>query len=81
MQEGTVSSTEEVYTPVMENSLLDALTAKDRCDGCGAQAFAYAELPGGGEPLLFCIHHANQHRDALEAGGARVFVKELVGNS
>lgn len=31
-------------------------TANDRCDGCGAQAYALARHEDFGE-LLFCIHH------------------------
>jgi hypothetical protein len=41
-----------------------ALTAADRCDRCGAQAYLRVELPGGGE-LLFCAHHARKHGDRL----------------
>ncbi|MGI8613396.1 MAG: DUF7455 domain-containing protein [Nocardioidaceae bacterium] len=41
-----------------------ALTAADRCDRCGAQAYLRVELPGGGE-LLFCAHHAREHGDRL----------------
>jgi hypothetical protein len=41
-----------------------ALTAADRCDRCGAQAYVRAELPGGGE-LLFCAHHGRKHADEL----------------
>lgn len=41
-----------------------ALTAADRCDRCGAQAYVRVELPGGGE-LLFCAHHGRQHGDRL----------------
>jgi hypothetical protein len=40
------------------------LTAVDRCDRCGAQAYLRVELDGGGE-LLFCAHHARQHGDKL----------------
>lgn len=40
------------------------LTAADRCDRCGAQAYMRAELPGGGE-LLFCAHHGRKHADEL----------------
>ncbi|WP_146341709.1 MULTISPECIES: hypothetical protein [Nesterenkonia] len=32
------------------------LTALDRCDRCGAQAYVRAELASGGA-LLFCNHH------------------------
>ncbi len=40
------------------------LTAMDRCDRCGAQAYLRVELSGGGE-LLFCAHHAREHGDKL----------------
>ena len=40
------------------------LTAADRCDRCGAQAYLRVELAGGGE-LLFCAHHAREHGDKL----------------
>ena len=41
-----------------------ALTALDRCDRCGAQAYLRVELQSGGE-LLFCAHHAREHGDKL----------------
>jgi hypothetical protein len=41
-----------------------ALTASDRCDRCGAQAYLRVELASGGE-LLFCAHHAREHGDKL----------------
>ena len=40
------------------------LTAADRCDRCGAQAYLRVELARGGE-LLFCAHHAREHGDKL----------------
>ncbi|MGL5808754.1 MAG: DUF7455 domain-containing protein [Nocardioides sp.] len=40
------------------------LTAADRCDRCGAQAFLRAIMPGGIE-LLFCAHHAREHEEKL----------------
>ena len=40
------------------------LTALDRCDRCGAQAYLRVELAGGGD-LLFCAHHAREHGDKL----------------
>ena len=40
------------------------LTAVDRCDRCGAQAYVRVLLPGGRE-LLFCAHHNRQHASAL----------------
>ncbi len=42
----------------------DALTAADRCDRCGAQAYLRVTLVGGGV-LLFCAHHAKAHSDKL----------------
>ncbi|RLV49473.1 hypothetical protein D9V37_05895 [Nocardioides mangrovicus] len=40
------------------------LSAVDRCDRCGAQAYLRVMLPGGGE-LLFCAHHAREHGPKL----------------
>jgi len=42
-----------------------ALSAADRCDRCGAQAYLRVELQSGGE-LLFCAHHAREHGDRLK---------------
>ena len=41
------------------------LTAVDRCDRCGAQAYLRVILASGGE-LLFCAHHARAHEDKLQ---------------
>jgi len=41
------------------------LTAVDRCDRCGAQAYVRVLLPGRLE-LLFCAHHNRQYSSALE---------------
>ncbi len=48
-----------------------ALTASDRCDRCGAQAYLRVELQSGGE-LLFCAHHAREHGDKIRAIAANV---------
>lgn len=40
-----------------------ALTAIDRCDRCGAQAYLRVELAGG--ELLFCAHHAREHGEKI----------------
>lgn len=40
------------------------LSALDRCDRCGAQAYLRVRLPGGSE-LLFCAHHAREHGEKL----------------
>ena len=47
------------------------LSAADRCDRCGAQAYLRVELVSGGE-LLFCAHHAREHSDALREVAATV---------
>ena len=43
-----------------------SLTAEDRCDRCGAQAYIRVELNGGNE-LLFCAHHGREHADKLRS--------------
>lgn len=48
-----------------------ALTASDRCDRCGAQAYLRVELQSGGE-LLFCAHHAREHGDKIRELAAHV---------
>ncbi len=40
------------------------LTAADRCDRCGAQAYLRVVLASGGE-LLFCAHHARKFEPEL----------------
>jgi hypothetical protein len=47
------------------------LTALDRCDRCGAQAYVRVELSRGGE-LLFCAHHAREHLDKLQQVAASI---------
>lgn len=44
-------------TGTLENQA--TLTALDRCDRCGAQAYIRAELISGGS-LLFCNHHGKE---------------------
>ena len=40
------------------------LTAADRCDRCGAQAYVRVVLASG--DLLFCGHHAKAYEDKLK---------------
>ncbi|HEU4676193.1 MAG TPA: hypothetical protein VFS29_09410 [Motilibacteraceae bacterium] len=47
------------------------LTAQDRCDRCGAQAYVRVLLASGGE-LLFCAHHARQYEDGLRKVAADI---------
>lgn len=48
----------------VESNEVPQLTAADRCDECGAQAYIRVELSTG--ELLFCGHHGNEKREALE---------------
>ncbi|HXA58916.1 MAG TPA: hypothetical protein VNW94_07110 [Streptosporangiaceae bacterium] len=47
------------------------LTAQDRCDRCGAQAYVRAVLVGGSD-LLFCAHHGRKYSESLRANGADI---------
>ena len=49
----------------MTTALAPTLTAADRCDRCGAQAYIRARLTSGGE-LLFCAHHGREHLAKLK---------------
>ncbi len=50
-----------------ENSAVDeldhTLTALDRCDSCGAQAYIKVTVVSG--DLLFCAHHGAKFKDKL----------------
>jgi len=46
-------------------ALAPTLTAADRCDRCGAQAYVRVCLISGGE-LLFCAHHGREHLPKLQ---------------
>ncbi|HET7761324.1 MAG TPA: hypothetical protein VFL46_03120 [Phycicoccus sp.] len=54
----------------MNAALAPTLTAADRCDRCGAQAYVRVRMHAGGE-LLFCAHHGREHAPAL-AGQAEI---------
>jgi hypothetical protein len=41
------------------------LTAADRCDSCGAQAYIRATMASG--ELFFCAHHGAEFKDKLSA--------------
>ena len=47
------------------------LTAVDRCDRCGAQAYVRATMLSGSE-LLFCAHHWHQNESKLREVAASV---------
>jgi hypothetical protein len=48
----------------VDGFLAGTLTATDRCDRCGAQAYVRVLLPSRLE-LLFCAHHGRQYANAL----------------
>ncbi|MEA5118358.1 MAG: hypothetical protein VB036_12155 [Propionicimonas sp.] len=48
----------------MSAPVLEGLTAADRCDRCGAQAYVRVTLSSGGE-LLFCGHPGRAHSAKL----------------
>jgi hypothetical protein len=54
-----------VLTPTAE------LTALDRCDRCGAQAYLRVTLASGGE-LLFCAHHGKKYEESLRSIAADI---------
>ncbi|PJJ55331.1 DUF7455 domain-containing protein [Compostimonas suwonensis] len=39
------------------------LTAADRCDSCGAQAYIRVEV--GSSELFFCAHHGKKYQEKL----------------
>ena len=61
---------EEIMDQIDNNELtegtigLPALTAADRCDVCGAQAFIRVVLATG--DLVFCGHHGTENKAKLE---------------
>jgi hypothetical protein len=54
-------TTPDENTAVLEHRL----TAADRCDSCGAQAYIAAEV--NGSELLFCAHHGRKYEEKLRA--------------
>ena len=48
----------------MSTTAVEELTAADRCDRCGAQAYLRVTLPTG--ELLFCGHHGKAYADRLK---------------
>ena len=51
------------------NELDAALTAFDRCDSCGAQAYIRVTLASG--ELLFCAHHGAKFKEKLAPTAVR----------
>lgn len=59
-----MEKTESTNKVVAETTELPALTAADRCDICGAQAFIRVVLATG--DLVFCGHHGTANKDKLK---------------
>jgi len=57
--------------PLEDNGNDRPLTASDRCDRCGAQAYIRVILVSGGE-LLFCGHHGRAHEAKLREMAAGI---------
>jgi hypothetical protein len=55
----------------MTSMITSELTAADRCDRCGAQAFVRARLASGAQ-LLFCAHHGRHFEAGLRAVDADI---------
>lgn len=51
----------------MSSSVIEGatLSAADRCDRCGAQAYVRVTMASGYD-LLFCAHHGKEHADKLK---------------
>lgn len=49
---------------VVSEHELPRLTANDRCDQCGAQA--YIRVAIGDSELLFCAHHGRRNQEKLQ---------------
>lgn len=49
----------------------EPLTAIDRCDRCGAQAYVRVTMVAGGE-LLFCAHHGREYTPKLRELAAEI---------
>ncbi|MDP4014435.1 MAG: hypothetical protein U0990_05095 [Candidatus Nanopelagicales bacterium] len=47
------------------------LSAADRCDRCGAQAYVRVLLTSG-QDLIFCAHHFSEHSTVLSGIAAEV---------
>lgn len=56
--------TAEIDSNEVEVTQATSLTALDRCDVCGAQAYIRVELASG--DLIFCAHHGNEKKAQLE---------------
>ena len=59
-----IPSSLQVQDRIPSTPTVEPLTALDRCDRCGAQAYLRVTLNSGGE-LLFCAHHGKKYEESL----------------
>jgi hypothetical protein len=59
-----VRKMEQVDNKVEQQITVQTLTAADRCDVCGAQAYVRAILQTG--DLVFCAHHGAANKEKIE---------------
>jgi hypothetical protein len=64
-----MQSANESLETETETKVYPELSALDRCDICGAQAYIRAILATG--ELIFCSHHGNEQKDKLSAIAVR----------
>ena len=62
--EDLMEQAEQIQEPSEASVELPALTAADRCDICGAQAFIRVVLASG--DLVFCGHHGTANKEKLK---------------
>jgi hypothetical protein len=60
-----MQSANESLETETEAKVYPELSALDRCDVCGAQAYIRAVLATG--ELIFCSHHGNEQKEKLSA--------------
>jgi hypothetical protein len=65
MEEEPMSQITSPNSAVDELETPHQLTALDRCDACGAQAYIRVVVSSG--ELLFCAHHGRKHQEKLSA--------------
>lgn len=59
-----------VQTPAAPEPVVSTLKVSDRCDQCGAQAYAWVLLESG--ELLFCAHHWTKYQEPLREKAIRI---------
>jgi hypothetical protein len=65
LEENLMSTISTVTGAVDELASGPQLTAADRCDSCGAQAYIRVVVNNG--ELLFCAHHGKKYQEKLSS--------------